>query len=267
MDTDIVAQAIRFAHAETIAPYFGRLKADGIEYKSPGEVVTVADRQCEQLLGELLRDVIDAPVLGEEGVAANPTLLDEMPMWDSAWLLDPIDGTASFAKGEPYYAVMVAFVQRQQTVASWIFQPEFDHMAIAVRGSGATLDDQVVVTPEPEQDPASWTGVLKDRFLPEAIKDSVESASEGFGQRHHVSHCAGFEYPALVAGEHSYLLYWRTLPWDHAPGVLYAEEAGCLSFRPDCSQYAVHDNRNGLVVAHSAIAAEVVTRLLGGSVD
>ncbi len=267
MDTEAVAQAIRFAYAETIAPYFGRLKADGIEYKSADEVVTVADRECEQLLGQLLRDVIDAPVLGEEAAAANPALLDEMPLWDSAWLLDPIDGTASFARGEPYYAVMVAYVQQQQTVASWIFQPEFDHMAIAVRGAGATFDGQMVMATEPEEDPSSWSGVVKGRFMPAEIKDSVESGRRAIGGSEAVAHCAGFEYPGLVAGEHSYMVYWRTLPWDHAPGVLYAEEAGCLSLRPDCSRYAVNQNRSGLVVAHSAIATAVATQLFGNVVD
>lgn len=278
MDTDAVADAIRFAHRETIAPHFGTLKAESIEHKSVGEIVTVADRDCERLLGPLLRDVIDAPILGEEATAAEPALLNAARGWDSYWLIDPIDGTASFADGDPHYAVMVAHVDRQRTVASWIFQPELDHMAVAVRGAGATFDGRKVMTPEPGADPGSWSGVLKDRFLPDDLRASVSEASTAFGPLHDGSHCAGFEYPALVSGRHRFLSYWRTLPWDHAPGVLYATEAGCRAVRPGHfahgyhadhrgdhgADYAVHDGAVGLVVAHRTIAADVAAHLFGG---
>lgn len=45
--------------------------------------------------------------------------------------------------------------------------------------------------------------------------------------------CAGFDYPRLVAGEQDFVLYQRTLPWDHAPGALLLTEAGGLARRPD----------------------------------
>lgn len=49
-----------------------------------------------------------------------------------------------------------------------------------------------------------------------------------------------------------FVLYWRTLPWDHAPGVLFLQEAGGSAIRPDGSEYLVsnHD-KSGLLVARN----------------
>lgn len=47
-----------------------------------------------------------------------------------------------------------------------------------------------------------------------------------------------------------FALYWRTLPWDHAPGVLFLEEAGGFAMRPNGSAYRAADHaRSGLLVA------------------
>ena len=75
--------------------------------------------------------------------------------------------------------------------------------------------------------------------------------------------CAGIEYPTLVAGDVDFLLYWRTLPWDHAPGVLFAEEAGFRAARPDGTAYRCGDGRHGLVVAHRDVCDDVRIALLG----
>lgn len=74
MDAEAVAQAIRFAHDQVIAPWFGALTSDEVDEKPAGDVVTVADRECERLLGPLLRDIEDVPVVGEEAVGQDPSL-------------------------------------------------------------------------------------------------------------------------------------------------------------------------------------------------
>lgn len=66
-----------------------------------------------------------------------------------------------------------------------------------------------------------------------------------------------------MAGEHAFLVYWRTLPWDHAPGVLLAEEAGCRARRPDGGDYSVGSDAAGLVVAHRSVIDDVRTGLFG----
>jgi fructose-1,6-bisphosphatase/inositol monophosphatase family enzyme len=255
VDVAAVSAAIRHAHAETVAPKFRSLLIGDIDEKSPGEVVTVADRACEQLLGPLLRDIVDAPVVGEEQASSSPDLIDLVDAAPSCWLLDPIDGTANFAAGSPEYAVMVGFVERGRVTASWIFQPEFEVMAVAALGAGATRNGRPVRCQEPASEVSSWRPVIKDRFLPPAVEETVGVASAAMGPRYDGGNCAGIEYPALVGGEHTLLLYWRTLPWDHGPCVLYATEAGCEARRPNGERYSVGVPGDGLVVGHQAIMA------------
>lgn len=248
------------AHTVTIAPHFRSLSAGEIERSAAGEVVTVADRACERHLGPLLRDLVDGPILGEEAAAADPSLLDLVAAPGPVWLVDPIDGTADFAAGSPEYAVMVALLEGGVTLASWILQPEFDRLAVAVRGGGATIDGRAVTMAETDLDPTTWRGVIKDRFVPEELRATV--AGSGLGPSHRGGNCAGVEYPALVEGQHHFLFYWRTRPWDHAPGALLATETGGRAIRPDGRDYRPDEPGDGLIVAHTRIVDAVAERLL-----
>ena len=260
-----MAAAIRHAHAETVAPKFRSLLVGDIDEKSPGEVVTVADRACEELLGPLLRDIVDAPIVGEESASSSPDLVDLVADAPSCWLVDPIDGTSNFAAGSPEYAVMVGFVESGRVTASWIFQPEFEVMAVAALGAGATRNGRPVRCQAPASDSSRWRPVIKDRFLPPAVEETVRVGSAAMGPRHDGANCAGIEYPALVGGEHTLLLYWRTLPWDHGPGVLYATEAGCEAWRPNGERFSVRDPGDGLIVGHREIMPTTRALLFGAA--
>ena len=60
------------------------------------------------------------------------------------------------------------------------------------------------------------------------------------------SAAAGFAYPHWSPVT-STLLFWRTLPWDHAPGALIAQEAGCAVHRLDGSPYRADQDDHGLI--------------------
>jgi fructose-1,6-bisphosphatase/inositol monophosphatase family enzyme len=63
------------------------------------------------------------------------------------------------------------------------------------------------------------------------------------------NHCAGREDPDILRGVQDFVLFWRTLPWDHAPGVLLLQEAGGVARRFDGTPYEPGDDRNGLLAA------------------
>ena len=70
---------------------------------SPVDVVTEADRACEELIRDrLLGARPDDGFLGEEGddVASRPSGV--------TWIVDPIDGTVNYLYGIPHYAVSIA---------------------------------------------------------------------------------------------------------------------------------------------------------------
>lgn len=250
------------AEREAIGPRFANLAAGDVHEKTPGEVVTVADRECEALLTRALREVEDVPVVGEEAAAEDPTLLDLITTEPAVWLVDPLDGTSNFAAASPHYAVMVALVRDGVTVASWMWQPQAQLMATSLLGSGAFLNERPVRAAGPARDPHHAVGVIKDRFMNDTMTDHVGRTFPD-SQRVPGTNCAGWEYPDLVAGQLDHIVYWRTLPWDHAPGVLFATEAGLQATRPDGTAYQPGQRSSGLLVTHPTLAQPLAELLWG----
>jgi fructose-1,6-bisphosphatase/inositol monophosphatase family enzyme len=118
-----VAELLREVSAEAIEPRFASLRRGDVRFKSPGEVVTIADEEAERLLKVRLGDLIpDALVVGEEEFAGGAGLPEAMKR-DRVWLVDPLDGTANFVAGSPQWAMMVALLEGSRTTAAWIWQP------------------------------------------------------------------------------------------------------------------------------------------------
>ncbi|HUS62742.1 MAG TPA: inositol monophosphatase [Acidimicrobiales bacterium] len=248
-----MAELIRAVSAEVIEPRFEALLDEEVRSKAPGEVVTIADEEGEARLRVRLREIIEAPVIGEEACAANPSLLDGLND-ERVWLVDPLDGTRNFVDGSPHWAVMVALLERGEAVASWMWRPPDARMYEAERGAGATCNGVTLRCPGPPKDAAAMTGAALTGYLDEDTAATVDSNRARFGRVEAGSRCAGVDYPRVAEGELDFVLFWRTLPWDHAPGVLLVEEAGGFVARPDGSPYAVGDDRRGLLVASSTTA-------------
>lgn len=248
--TDAVADLLRRAAATAILPVFRRLDDAAVEEKAPGEVVTVADREAEAIISDgLVRLLPGSSVVGEEAVAADPTVLHRLGRSGPVWLVDPVDGTANFAAGRRPFAVMVALVRDGVTEASWILDPISDSLAIARAADGAYLDGVRVRAPGGARRVSALRGAVMRRLLPPDLRARVDAGIARIGEALPGNHCAGREYPDILRGVQDFVLFWRTLPWDHAPGVLLLEEAGGVARRFDGSPYDPTDDRNGLLVA------------------
>ncbi|HEX6873131.1 MAG TPA: inositol monophosphatase family protein, partial [Micromonosporaceae bacterium] len=89
------------------------------------------------------------------------------------------------------------------------------------------------------------------RYIPAEVRTGIQSRREQIGDLLAGRNCAGWEYPAIVRDEQQFALFWRTLPWDHAPGALFVEEAGGVAWRLDGTPYHPADTRTGLLVAQT----------------
>jgi fructose-1,6-bisphosphatase/inositol monophosphatase family enzyme len=234
---DAVAQLLREAADSFVLPVFGRAEAAAKE-KAPGEWVTIADRDAESFLTPRLAALVaGSVVVGEEMAASDPGVLRHLASAADVWLLDPLDGTANFAAGTGPFAMMAALLRHGEAVASWILDPQTGRLAQAQQGAGAWLDGQRITADAAAGPDPTLKGVVLRRFLPEPVARQVASAESRFAELSSGSGCAGADYPAVVTGGRDFILYWRTLPWDHAPGVLLAREAGGTAQRLDGSPY------------------------------
>lgn len=244
-----VDEAMREASATEIEPRWNQLRQGDIRSKSPGELVTIADEAAERMLTARLRDLTpEIPVVGEEACAAEPGLVAELA-GTSAWLVDPVDGTSNFIDGGTDWSVMVALVREGETCLSWIWRPLADRMYVAERGAGAACNGKVIQRAAPAAvDEAGLRGAVFTRFFDRERAATIASNSPRFGSVVEGS-CAGFDYPALVEGGRDFLLFWRSLPWDHAPGTLLVQESGGYSRRLDGSPYRPAEESFGLLSA------------------
>lgn len=235
------------------------------EEKSPGELVSRVDHEAERLLAEGLAELTPGhAVIGEEAASGDPSLLGALHGERPVWLVDPLDGTPQFLAGSPDHAVMLALVDRGRTVAAVVHQPQYARTYTAELGAG-TWRDEVRLRREPTDpgDLAALRGAVLRRFLPPDARRSVEENEGRFGNLAPQTTCAGVEYPRIAEGQADFLLFWRTLAWDHAAGALLLTEAGGVTLRPDRSAYRPDDDRSGLLAASDGATAEAVLTGLG----
>lgn len=247
-----VSNLLREASETCVMSVIGKQEANP-EEKSPGEWVTEADKASEAFLEPALRALIPgSSVIGEEAAYADPSVLDRLKDDGDVWLVDPLDGTANFAKGVPPFALMVALIRDGETMASWILEPLTNQLSVSEKGSGSWINNQQITVNQDSPELKVMTGAVLRRFLPQELDRHITEAENLFANLSAGSKCAGFDYPAVATRSMDFALYWRTLPWDHAAGVLFLQETGGYVARPDGSAFRVVDHaKSGLLVAHN----------------
>lgn len=101
------------------------------DFKADDTPVTIADRAAEEFLrGEIEKKFPTHAIVGEEfgaqGTPGNPF----------CWIIDPIDGTKSFVRGVPLYAVLIALEIEGVVRAGAAYFPALDEMLCAAEGLG-----------------------------------------------------------------------------------------------------------------------------------
>lgn len=243
---------MREVAAEVVLPRFQRLSTEEIHEKGPGDLVTVADREAELLLTPRLADLLPGSVVvGEEAVSADPSLMSHITGESPVWVVDPVDGTANFAAGREPFAMMVALIREGRTVASWILDPVGGTMATAELGGGAYLGGSQVVLDRRPRRAADLRGPAFTKYIPAEVREQIAGGAGAIGEVLRGHNCAGYEYPAIARDEQQFALFWRMLPWDHAPGTLLIEEAGGVAWHLDGTPYDPTKPRFGVLVAQS----------------
>jgi len=269
VDLDAVGALVQDVAHRVVLPRFRDLAAGEISEKSPGDLVTAVDVEAERVITAGLTELSSGvPVVGEEAVAADPWLLGLLGRDGLAFVVDPIDGTRAFVEGDPDFAVMVALVDHGVPVASWIALPAYGELFWAARGAGAFVSRGSGV---PERVSRAGGGVgpvrggVATAFLPDGLREQIGERVEALAPdvRGSARLWAGATYRRVLLGEDDFIVYWRTNPWDHAPGAVLVREAGGVVQRWDGTDYRADDAATSLLVAATpAHAAHVRTHLL-----
>ena len=243
-----------------ILPRFRNLETSDIADKGKNELVTIADRESEVLLAKRLEKLIPGlAIVGEEASDADASVLDGLSQ--QCWIIDPIDGTGNFASGNPPFGILIALCEGGLTQAGWIYDPLEGRFCHAHRGEGAFIDGEKVSAKTTGTSPP--IAGISTLFMQDGQREQVQQHIAPHYSLVDIPRCAAEQYPRLALGTNDVSIFNRTLPWDHAAGVLWLNEAGGKAARNDGSEYRVDEwDKPGLIGAASpALWDELAERM------
>jgi len=218
----------RLQAAETIVREAGRVATDyfarrellSIDRKGVQDLVSDADRSCEDLIvAGLSRLFPEDGFLGEERGSRNPKAA-------AIWVIDPIDGTHNFLTGIPVWCVSLGLVAGGELVLGIIYHPIAGELYSARSGGGAFLNGQPIKV-------SGATDLTRARIcLGFSYRRPVAEHARAVGSLL----SAGCEYLRLGSGALGLAYtaagrfdgYWERHinSWDAAAGLVLVREAG-----------------------------------------
>lgn len=125
----VLENVVRAAGSIAMA-HFKDLNKLEVSKKSPRDLVTDADVAVEAFLKDsLAQHYPDYGFWGEEsGKSDNQS---------SRWIVDPIDGTHSFSRGQYFWSISVALEINQELIAGAVYAPALNDYYTAGLGKGA----------------------------------------------------------------------------------------------------------------------------------
>lgn len=192
--------------------------APSVDMKSDGTPVTIADREAETVMRQLIGERFPSHgIIGEEheDVAGDGRV---------RWILDPIDGTKTFVAGVPLYGTLVGVEIDGEPEVGVIYLPALGEMVSAAKGLGCWDNDgrcRVSEVASLDEALVCCTDEAHARRRPDdgwAMLQQQARLTRGWGD------CYGY---ALVAtGRADAMVDPEMAPWDCAPMLPIIEEAG-----------------------------------------
>ena len=239
-----------------------------ISLKSDRTPITVADRLAHRVIREYLGPT-RIPVLSEEG---REMRYDERRNWELYWLVDPLDGTVEFIKGNNEFTVNIALMENNVCIGAVIYVPYYGKIYLAGRSDGTYLKEQVL----PDAEAAyTYDEIVRDcRRLPLAepshgrLRVAVSRSHQTEETHAHIARLrercpdlevieqgSSYKFCLLAEGRADYYVRTtHTYEWDTAAGeLILAEAGGSTRTLPDdgCLRYNEEDLRNPWFVCRS----------------
>ena len=222
-ELDVALHAVRRAR-EVALKYFAQDVP--VEEKPDRTPVTIADRECEDVIRRLLAESFpDDAILGEEGTSKASSS-------GRRWLIDPIDGTRDFVRRTPFWSIQLALEVDHRVVVGVIHLPCLGETMQATLGGGcywngtrtkvsavSRLDKAVVTLSGFPAIWKSWPAV--------AIRYMTENCWTVRG------YSACYDVVMVARGKVDAWLSGGGREWDYAPGRIIAQECGARFLNRD----------------------------------
>lgn len=225
-----------FSFAQSIAREAGQMALDYFRqpqqlhttYKQDHSPVTEADRHIERFLRQQIQEKFpDHDILGEEYGAEYGRQKSGLQHSDYLWVLDPIDGTRSFAHGIPVFGVQVALIYRKHPIVGVIDLPALQEHVAAAEGLGCFWNG--------EKAQVSTNASLERLLVHVHERDLARERSPGLvpwlAQVEHERNWGDcYSFVLAATGRIELAMDPRMEIWDSAPLPILLKEAGGVFF-------------------------------------
>ncbi|MGI8649884.1 MAG: inositol monophosphatase family protein [Rubrobacter sp.] len=198
-----------------------------ITEKAPKDIVTEVDFLCEELIVSAIEDRYpEDAILSEErggSIAAS----------GRSWLVDPVDGTANFARANPLFCACISVMKDGEVTNVAVSAPRIGDLYHARRGFGSFRESGGETFPVKVSDTKSLEYALvgADMSLSRGSKRNqryrraLDAVFGGCWQSRALG-SAGVRGTWLASGYLDVSIGTHNTPWDYAPTVLLVTEAG-----------------------------------------
>lgn len=221
---DVAETAARAAGAELLRSFESELL--GVQWKTwQGErtVVTDADFAADRAIRKVLAKRVPAHTVYSEEFAD-----DEEIDGPDVWVIDPLDGTDNYSRGQPQFCVSVAHTSDTRPDIAAIYDPVRDEMFTAVADGPARLNGrtiQVTGRTDPSESTVAWAQRGIDAEDDRRYNAALAEAARTF-HRVRLTGSAALETAWVAAGRYDGAMFSSVKWWDHAGAGLLVQRAG-----------------------------------------
>ncbi len=238
-----------------------------VETKADQSPLTTADKRSHEIIKAGLAH-LNIPLISEEGKSIP---YQERKQWDTAWIIDPLDGTKEFIKRNGEFTVNIALIVNQKPILGVVFAPVPGWLYVAAVEIGAykitgsapdeffkdttlPMDEQLTELlnrgeklPVAHSERKIYTIVGSRSHGTPELEAFVEKKRSEKGEVDFIA--AGSSLKICLVAEGSADIYPRlgpTMEWDTAAGQAVAECAGARVYVYDDGRTLLYNRENQL---------------------
>jgi myo-inositol-1(or 4)-monophosphatase len=187
------------------------------EVKSDDSPVTIADREIEQVIRNLIDERFpEHAIYGEEQGQTSGQ--------GGTWVIDPIDGTKSFLLGNPLFGCLLGFVEDGIVQAGGLSMPALKETWVADRSGPTTRNDISCHTSQCQDLATASLLTSSPDFFDREEYGAFETLSKQIQYRRFGGDC--YTYAMLAGGWVDLVVESALFPFDYLPLVPIVEQAG-----------------------------------------
>lgn len=138
-----------------------------VESKSDDTPITDADRIANRIITAGLRNQFPSiPILSEENQLVP---YDERKIWETFWLVDPLDGTKEFVNKNDEFTINIALIRQQSPIFGLVYAPAKDLLYYTAKDGAFRLGPESTISSLPIKQPTHKSKIVmvsRSHFTP-----------------------------------------------------------------------------------------------------